>query len=82
MAKSYNTVARIVESLPDSIKHDVTDIKDVRLKSGKTVLRLMVGRLLTDDEKDELRRRKSVYGFGHGHYNYAPEIKHSFIDIA
>jgi hypothetical protein len=82
MAKSFNTVARIVESLPDSIKHDVTDILDIRLKNGKSALRLMIGRLLTDDEKDELRRRKSVYGFGSGHYNYAPEIKHSFIDIA
>ena len=80
--KSYNTVARIVESLPDDVKKHVYDIRDVRLKSGKTVLRLMLDRLLTEDEKAELRKRKSVYGFGHGHYEYAPELKRSFIDIA
>lgn len=82
MAKSFNTVARIVESLPDGIKCDVMDIIDVRFKNGKSGIRLMLDRVLTDDEKTELRARKNVYGFGSGHYNYAPEIKHSFIDIA
>lgn len=82
MAKSLNTIARIIESLPDGIKQDVTDIKDVRFNNGKVGLRLMLGRLLTEDEKAELRRRRSVVGFGRGYYNYAPEIKLSFIDIA
>ena len=82
MAKSLNTVARIVESLPDGIKRDVMDIRDVRMSNGKSCIRLMLDRLLTEDEKSELRRRRSVRGFGQGYYNYAPEIKHSFIDIA
>ena len=82
MAKSLNTVARIVESLPDGIKRDVMDIRDVRMSNGKSCIRLMLDRLLTEDEKSELRRRRSVKGFGSGYYNYAPEIKHSFIDIA
>ena len=80
-------IAKMIESLPNSVKENIIDFTDVPISvNGKTkhATRVLVGRILTDSEKDELRKVRNILivGTGIAYYKYAPEIKHSYFYIA
>lgn len=74
-------VTKLIELLPDSVKVDVVDFANVRMKSGKTGMRVLLDRLLTDDEK---RKMQSKYIIGLdcvAVYKHVPEIRHSYFYV-
>lgn len=78
-------IAKMIELLPSSVKHDLIDFKDGRLKVGnKTydVTRMFVGHILTEEEKESLRKSKLILNIdGVWTHRYAPEIKGSYFDM-
>lgn len=74
-------ITKLIELLPDSVKVDIVDFANVRMKSGKIGKRVLLDRLLTDDEK---RKMQSKYIIGLdcvAVYKYAPEIRHSYFYV-
>ena len=43
----------LIDLLPDSVKADVIDFNDVLLKNRKNAIRVMMDRILTEEEKQE-----------------------------
>lgn len=43
-------IAKLVEMLPDTVKHDTVDFQSVKMKDGKTGTRVILDRVLTDTE--------------------------------
>ena len=75
-------IANIIELLPDSVKVDVIDFTDVKLKSGGTATRITIDRLLTDAEIDVLLGRNCIAGLDCiAQYRYAPEIRKSYFYV-
>lgn len=75
-------IERIIEYLPDSVKKDIVGFMDVRLKDGRFAIRVVSGHILTDEEKDTLKKHKDILGVDCvGHYQYAPEIKRSYFYV-
>ena len=72
-------IRKMIEVLPDSVKKDIADFQDVKLKNGKTGTRVVLDRLLTDTEKTQMSGNKNIIGIDCvAFYKYAPEIKHSY----
>ena len=44
----------LIDLLPDSVKADVIDFNDVLLKNRKNAIRVMMDRILTEEEKQEM----------------------------
>lgn len=74
-------IAKIVELLPDTVKIDVIDFQPVKMKTGKTGTRVVLDRLLTDDEKQKMKSRHFVGLECIAVHRYAPEIKHSYFYV-
>lgn len=74
-------IAKIMEILPDTVKMDIIDFSDVKMKTGKTGTRILLDRILTDNEKS-LMNNKHIIGLDCiAQYRYAPEIKKSYFYI-
>lgn len=72
-------IENIVEILPDSVKVDIVAFYDVRLKDGRYAVRVVIDRLLTETEKEELRKNKKIEGLDFvAHMKSAPEIRRSY----
>lgn len=41
------SITKLIELLPDSVKCDTVDFKDVRLMDGRSAIRVTIDRLLT-----------------------------------
>lgn len=79
--KSMNDFYKLLELIPDSIKCDILDFENVRLKDGKDGFRVTMDRLLTESEKQALshKARNRLLGVDCvAHYKYAPEIQKSY----
>ncbi len=75
------TICKLLELLPDSVKADIIDFTDVKMKTGKTGTRVTLDRLLTEAEKEKMQSRHIV-GLGCvASHRYAPEIKKSYFYI-
>lgn len=79
-------LTQVVDLLPDSVKMDIIDFKDVRKLNGTCIAtRVLLDRLLTDDEKKILssgRCKKRILGVdGVAQYRSAPEIKKSYFYV-
>lgn len=74
-------VTRLIELLPDSVKVDIIDFANVRMKTGKIGMRVLLDRLLTDDEKREMQSKYIVGLDCVAVYRYAPEIRYSYFYI-
>lgn len=78
-------VTKLIDLLPDSVKADVIDFTDVKLKDGRIATRVVLDRLLTEDEKKTLssgRCKKRILGVdGVAQYRSAPEIKKSYFYV-
>lgn len=74
-------IAKIMEILPDTVKMDIIDFSDVKMKTGKTGTRILLDRILTDNEKS-LMNNKHIIGLDCiATHQYAPEIKKSYFYI-
>lgn len=47
-------IAKLVEMLPDTVKSDTVDFQSVKMKDGKTGTRVILDRVLTDTEKQQM----------------------------
>ena len=74
-------ITRLLELLPDSVKSDIVDFTDVKMKTGKTGTRITLDRLLTEAEKEEMQSPHIIGLECVASYRYAPEIKKSYFYI-
>lgn len=78
-------ITKMIETLPNSVKLDVIDFNDVKMHvNGKkhNGIRVLLDRLLTDDEKEEMKSNKHILGINSiATYRYAPEIKKSYFYV-
>lgn len=75
-------ITRIIEVVPDSVKGDIIDFTDGRMKDGKLATRVLIDRLLSNEEKAIMRTNKKITGVDYiATYRYAPEIKKSYFYI-
>ena len=72
----------LIDLLPDSVKADVIDFNDVLLKNRKNAIRVMMDRILTEEEKQEMKKTKHFMGVDCvAQYRHAPEIKKSYFYV-
>lgn len=75
-------IYKLIDCLPDSVKADLMDFNDIRLKDGRTAIRVTVDRLITEDEEKEMQKSKHLVGVGCvAQYRYAPEIQKSYFYV-
>lgn len=74
-------ISNLIELLPDSVKLDIIDFTTVKLKTGKLAERVTISRLLTDNEKENMKSKKIIGKDCIAYYKYAPEIKHSYFYV-
>lgn len=70
------------ETIPWSIKLDIINLEDVKLKGGVPAIRVTLDRLLTPDEINMLSGNPHVVGADCTcRHRYAPEIKQSYFYV-
>ena len=74
-------ITKMIEILPDSVKISIVDFTQVKMKTGKSGTRVLLDRLLTDDEKTKMKNRHIVGVDCVAVHRYAPEIKKSYFYI-
>lgn len=75
-------ITNLIDLLPDSVKVDTIDFQDVQLKSGQYAIRVLLDRLLTDQEKNEMSKSKRFIGIDCvACHRYAKEIKKSYFYV-
>ena len=78
-------ITRLIERIPDSVKTEIVNYQCGQVTyNGKRVdcIRITLDRLLTDDEKTEMKRKRSIFGTNTvAHLASAPEIKKSVFYI-
>lgn len=74
-------VAELVELLPDSVKLDVVDFQTVKIKDGEVGTRVVLDRILTDTEKEQMVSERFRGLNCVAQHKYAPEIKRSYFYI-
>ena len=74
-------ITKLIELLPDSVKADTVDFIQVRMKDVKTGTRVLLDRLLTDTEKQEMKSKHFVGLDCVACHRYAPEIKKSYFYV-
>lgn len=77
------SISCVVSYVPESVKNVIIDFKDVKLKSGVSAIRVTMDRLLTDEEKEAMRKNKHILGVDCVcTYRWAPEIKQSYFYVS
>lgn len=71
-------ITKLIELLPDSVKPDVVDFAQVKMKDGKIATRVLLDRLLTDTEKQAMKNNYFVGLDCVYCHRYSPEIKKSY----
>lgn len=74
-------ITSIIELLPDSVKRDIIDFNDVRMKTGAAGVRVTLDRRLTDTEKQKMQNKRILGLDCIASYRYAPEIKKSYFYV-
>ena len=74
-------ITSILELLPETVKKDIVNFTDVKMKTGAAGLRVTLDRLLTDTEKQKMKNKRIVGLDCIAAYKYAPEIKKSYFYI-
>ena len=75
------SIAKLVELLPDSVKVDIIDFQLVRMKDGRNGTRVVLDRILTDDEKRQMAGGHFIGLDCVAQHRYAPEIKRSYFYV-
>ena len=79
---SKDTVFKLISTLPDSVKCDIVDIQDVKMRDGYTAIRITLDRLLTATEKEVMSIDMDIVGLDcTGHHQYAPELRKSYFYV-
>ncbi len=76
-----HTTANLMELLPLKVQRSVINFETVGMKDGKTGIRVTLNRLLTPEEK---RQMKSKYLVGLecvARHRYAPELTRSYFYV-
>lgn len=69
----------LIERLPDDVKTRIIDITDVKLKTGKSAMRITFDIVLKPEQISTLKKNKKILNpEGICSHRYAPEIKHSY----
>lgn len=75
-------ITKLIDKLPESVKLDILDFEDVILQDGRDAIRVLMDRILTEEEKSLLAKNKHILGSNcTATYRYAPEIKKSYFYI-
>lgn len=74
-------IEKLIELLPDSVKLDIIDFTDVKLKVGGAAIRVTLDRLLTDEEKSKMQNPHIMGLECVAQYRYAPELKKSYFYV-
>lgn len=74
-------IAKLIELLPDSVKPDIADFVQVKMKDGKIGIRVLLDRLLTDTEKQAMKSKHFAGLDCVACHRYAPEIKKSYFYV-
>ena len=74
-------IAALIDLLPDTVKLDTIDFQSVKMKDGKVGTRVVLDRILTDTEKQQMTSNH-FRGFDCiTQHRYAPEIKRSYFYV-
>jgi hypothetical protein len=71
-------ITNILELLPETVKLDIIDFQPVKLKTGENATRVLLDRILTDNEKSKMQNARIVGLDCIAAHRYAPEIKKSY----
>lgn len=71
-------ITNLIEKLPTSVKLDITDFNDVKLKDGRYATRITLGHILTDEEKAKMKNKHFLGLDCVCYYRYAPELRYSY----
>lgn len=74
-------ITSIIELLPETVKLDIIDFTDVKMKTGAAGIRVTLDRLLTETEKQKMQHKRILGLDCIASYRYAPEIKKSYFYI-
>lgn len=74
-------IAKLLELLPESVKLDIIDFTNVKLKTGGAAVRVTLDRLLTDAEKGKMKNPHIMGLECVAQYRYAPELKKSYFYV-
>lgn len=73
---------KFISYAPSSVKEHVVEFKNGRTADGRDVMRVLIDRILTDEEKRKLKRHKCFFGVDYvATHRYAPEIKRSYFYV-
>lgn len=75
------SIDRIIEALPSSVKTDIIDFTDVKMKTGKSGVRITLDHILTEAEKLQMKSKRIIGLDCIATYRYAPEIKKSYFYV-
>ena len=74
-------IVKLVEMLPDTVKPDTVDFQSVKMKDGKTGTRVILDRVLTDTEKQQMTSKHFRGLDCIAQHRYTPEIKRSYFYV-
>lgn len=74
-------ITKLVDLLPESVKLDTIDFQPVKMKDGKTGTRVILDRVLTDTEKQQMTSKHFMRLDCIAQHRYAPEIKRSYFYV-
>lgn len=74
-------ITSIIELVPETVKKDIIDFTDVKMKTGAAGIRVTLDRLLTETEKQKMQHKRIIGLDCIAAYRYAPEIKKSYFYI-
>lgn len=67
--------------IPETVARDVIDIVPGTLKDGRKATRVMIDRIITDEERQKLNNKHIIGKDCVAVHRYAPEIKRSYFYV-
>lgn len=74
-------IAALIDLLPDTVKLDTIDFQSVKMKDGKIGTRVVLDRILTETEKQQMTSNHFRGLDCIAQHRYAPEIKRSYFYV-
>lgn len=74
-------ITKLIDLLPDSVKLDTIDFQSVKMKDGEIGTRVVLDRILTETEKQQMTSNHFRGLDCIAQHRYAPEIKRSYFYV-
>ena len=74
-------ITKLVDLLPESVKLDIIDFQPVKMANVGAGTRVILDRVLTDAEKQQMTSKHFVGLDCIAQHRYAPEIKRSYFYV-